>query len=197
MYELQNQQQQKRGAYKVTTAPASEPLSLTEVKSYLKVDNTVDDTLITLLIQSAREEAESYTNQRLMPQTVTEIFNSFPVERYLCLSLSPIVAVSSINYTDEDDSNQLLASSNYVVHTQSMPPLVTLAYNEVWPITLNEGQTVTVVYTVGYADADSVPGSIRNAMLKMIAQNYERREESIKQLPTDAQQLLMYNRVTV
>lgn len=175
----------------------AEPLSLSEVKSYLKVDSSVDDTLIELLITSAREEAESYTNQRLMPQTITEIFNRFPTDGCICLSLSPIVAITSISYTDEDGGGQTLAAEKYVAHTQSLPPIVTLAKDQTYPTTISEAQAVTVVYQVGYASAAAVPASIKNAMLKIIAANYDRREESVKRLPTDAQQLLWYNRITV
>ena len=50
-------------AWKVTTAPATEIWAVSEVKDYLKVDTSADDTLISTLIQSARQAADSYLNQ--------------------------------------------------------------------------------------------------------------------------------------
>jgi uncharacterized phiE125 gp8 family phage protein len=188
-------QRNEYGTYKVTTAPAIEPLGLSEVKNYLKVDNTVDDDLITLLIESARDGAEKYTNQGFLPQTVTEKFDYFPLNGYLRLSLSPLRAVTSVTYIDEDDVSQVLDPANYVVHTQATPPVITIAKGQTWPLTLDEAQTLTVVYTIGYDNAAAVPPMIRGAMLKMIATAYEKREESVKRLSTDVEQMLWHNRV--
>ena len=47
-------------AYSVVTPAASEPITLTEAKNFLRVDGTDDDTLITALISAAREMCESY-----------------------------------------------------------------------------------------------------------------------------------------
>ena len=44
--------------YVLTAQPNSEPVSLAQAKLHLKVDNTNDDTLITTLIQAAREWAD-------------------------------------------------------------------------------------------------------------------------------------------
>ena len=53
-------------AWKVTTAPVNEPWTLSDVKNYLKVDTSADDTLITTLISAARQAAESYLNMALI-----------------------------------------------------------------------------------------------------------------------------------
>ncbi|MGN7485358.1 head-tail connector protein [Priestia megaterium] len=37
-------------------------ISVTEMKSYLRVDHTADDELLTLLIETAKEQAEAYLN---------------------------------------------------------------------------------------------------------------------------------------
>jgi len=53
--------------FKVTTAVATEPVTLTEAKSHLRVIGTTDDTFITALISSARDFAEHYTGRALAP----------------------------------------------------------------------------------------------------------------------------------
>ena len=63
-------------AWRVTTQPSLEVWTLSEVKNYLKVDTSADDTLITTLLQSAREVAERYLNQALITQTITEKLDS-------------------------------------------------------------------------------------------------------------------------
>ena len=48
----------------------AEPVSLTEVKSYLKVDFTTEDTLITSLIKMVRQQIEKFTGLSLVSKTI-------------------------------------------------------------------------------------------------------------------------------
>ena len=172
--------------YQVTTAAASEPVSLSEAKLWLKVDFSADDDLITALIQAAREMVENYTNRKLMPQTVTERFNSFPSEN-IVLSAAPLASVTSINYTDEDGAPQVLNSSKYIVQDYALPAQISVAYSETWPTTRDEANAVNVVYVVGYADADSVPQALKNAIKMTLAYMYENRTDKVKKLPTQVE----------
>ena len=180
--------------YQVTTSPVSEPVTLSEAKLWLKVDYSTDDDLITSLIQAAREMVEDHTNRKLMPQTVTEKFNGFPTDNII-LSASVLSAVTSIQYTDEDGDTQTLSSAKYIVQDYAMPPQISIAYGETWPTTRQEADTVTVVYTVGYADADSVPEAIKNAIKMLVAYMYENREDKVKNLPTRVETILWPYRI--
>ena len=57
--------------FKVTTEPTAEPLSLQEVKEYLRVDDATDERVVQPLIIAARQFAESHMNRSLMQQTIT------------------------------------------------------------------------------------------------------------------------------
>lgn len=172
--------------YQVTTAAASEPVTLSEAKLWLKVDFSADDDLITALIQAAREMVENYTNRKLMPQTVTEKFNAFPSDNII-LSAAPVSGVTSITYTDEDGTTQTLSSSKYIVQDYALPAQISVAYSETWPTTRDEADSVTVVYTVGYDDADSVPQALKNAIKMTLAYMYENRTDKVRKLPTQAE----------
>lgn len=52
------------------TVTGSEWITNTDMKVYLKVDYTTDDTLITALITAAREQAELYCNRSFIAQTI-------------------------------------------------------------------------------------------------------------------------------
>ena len=52
------------------TVTGTEPILLADMKVYLKVDYTTDDTLITAMITAAREQAELYCNRSFVVQTV-------------------------------------------------------------------------------------------------------------------------------
>lgn len=60
-------------SYQVITPPSSEPLTLSYVKSWLRVDFTDDDSLITDLISDVRREAENILRQSLATQTIQSI----------------------------------------------------------------------------------------------------------------------------
>ena len=182
-------------AWKVTTAPATEVWTLSEVKNYLKVDTSADDTLITTLMQSAREVAERYLNQALITQTITEKLDRLynPV---IYLSVSPVISVSSFQYADSQNTTQTFNSSNYIVDTFEKPARLSLAYGKTWPTLYGNINDVTIVYTAGYgATAASLPMQIRQAILMMIADSYDNREDYVKKLPTASEYLLDQYRV--
>src|SRR5487761_1096987 len=61
-------------AFIVTVPVATEPIALTDVKNYLRIDFTDDDTLIGYLITRVRGIAERVTGRALATQTITETF---------------------------------------------------------------------------------------------------------------------------
>jgi uncharacterized phiE125 gp8 family phage protein len=182
-------------AWKVTTAPVNEPWTLSDVKNYLKVDTSADDTLITTLISAARQAAESYLNMALITQTVTEKLDRLNSPT-LYLSVSPVISVASFQYADSQNTTQTFASTNYVVDTFSKPARLSLAYGKTWPTLYGNINDVTITYTAGFGtEASGVPTQIRQAMLMMIADSYDNREDYVKKMPTASQYLLDQYRV--
>lgn len=169
--------------YAVTTAPAEEPLTLVEVKNHLKVDFSTDDDWINRAIQAAREVAENQTATGLISQSITEKFNGFPIvtannqRAEILLYKSPLRSVTSLTYTDEDGQSQTLTEdTDFIAYTNAKPPRLALVSGKSWPTTLTQAQSVIVVYTVGAADAAAVPARIKQGMMLLIAQWYEKRQ---------------------
>ena len=61
----------------VTTAPTQEPLTLQEVKDYLRLDDALDERVLQDLIEAARLHCEDYTGRVLMTQTLTLTVDGF------------------------------------------------------------------------------------------------------------------------
>ena len=182
-------------AWKITTQPANEIFTLQEVKDYLKVDDTTEDTLITTLLQSARQAAESYLNQALITQTITEKLDKLS-DHTIYLSVSPVIAVISFQYKDGDNTTQTFAAANYVVDNFIKPARLALAYGSTWPTLYGNINDVTITYTAGYgSDASLVPGQIKQAILLMITDAYDNRQDYVKKLPTASEYLLDQYRV--
>lgn len=187
------------------TAPATEPVTTAEAKTHLRVDVSTEDTYIGTLVTAARQWVELYTGRICVTVTVTEKWDSFPtcgnvlgvyyVSNPMELRYSPVSAVTSIQYTDTAAATQTWSNTKYVADIVSQPARVLPKNGEVYPSTLAQAQAVTVTYSAGYADAASVPAAIKQAILLMVGDMYENREDSIKRLPTAVEYLLQPYRV--
>lgn len=165
-------------SWSVTTPPVGEPVTLAEAKLHLRADSdTAEDTLITALIQSAREHVEAVTERALMPQTWTERQDSFPA--VLALRGGAVSAVASVKYVDADGVQQTLDPAAYLTDLTTEPATVRPAYGTQWPLTRQQPGAVVVQYSVGYADADSVPAALKAAILLIVGDLYANREASI------------------
>lgn len=190
---------------KVITPATAEPLTVSEVKDFLRVDSSAEDALIGVLITAARTMCEEYTQQVMMPTTVEQYWDDFPYSSasaprdtrgqwfsdydIMLLQKSPVQSVSFIKYYDGNGTQQTITSTSYSVDVVSQPAriLPVTSWDGIDPNRLN---SVTVRYVVGYADAASVPAPLKQAMLLMIGDMYERRQDSIKQLPSASEYLM-------
>ncbi len=178
----------------LVTAPASEPVTLAEAKSHLRVTVTDDDTLITSLIVAARQWIENFTRRALITQTWDYFLDAFD-DGGIEIPRPPLISVGSVKYVDNDGATQTLATSEYTADTAAERGLVRLAYGKSWPGTRTQANAVTIRFTAGYATAADVPGPIKSACLLMLGELYERRETAIvgtiiNEVPVSAEYLL-------
>ena len=163
-----------------TTAPTSEPVTLAEAKAHLRIEHDDENDYITTLIEVAREYVEiGMCNRTLMSSTWTLYLDEFPAGNMgICLPYPPVAAISSVTYYDTSGTQQTL--SDYQLDSQSEPAALHPSVDSLWPSTQsNKYQAVTIVYTAGYADADSVPAKIKHAIKIILSELYENRENSI------------------
>ncbi len=169
----------------LVTAPSVEPLTLTEAKLYLRVDQSTEDNLISGMVVAARQWVETYTRRALVTQTWDFRYEAFMDTRQpLILPKAPLQSVTSITYLDEDGVSQTLASSNYSVRTLS-GATAGRGYIE-----LNDDVSLPSLYTdalapvtvravCGYGAAAAVPDGIKMAIYLMLGDLYEQRQETM------------------
>lgn len=141
--------------------------------------NTTGDPLLSMLIQAARQHAETHLKRAIITQTVELHLDAFPC---LVIKLPPLQTVSSIKYYDTNGVLQTLAADQYLVDTTSIPARITPAYGLVWPITQWRTNAVTVQFVAGYGAASAVPACIKNWMLIRIKTLWDQRDQLVKQL---------------
>ena len=116
-----------------TVDPTSEPVTLAECKTWLRVDIADDDALLSALVTAARDAHELYCNRAYITQTWQLTLDYFPptIQLWRC----PVLAITSVQYVDSAGATQTLAGSKYQLDNASEPERLDPAYNEVWPTT--------------------------------------------------------------
>lgn len=161
------------------TPPGIEPIGLQEAKDHLRMTRTDQDAIVDALIGVARRRAESETGRALITQTWDLLLDSFPVE--IWLPKAPLQTVDQVSYIDTAGDSQTLDAADYQLDGASVPARLKPVYGATWPTTrAGDYAAVTVRFTAGYgAGVADVPGPIKQAMLLMIAELYQRSEHSI------------------
>lgn len=107
-------------SFKVTVPPTSEPVTLAEVKDWLRIEWTDNDALIETLISRARAWAEAITHRALAPQTIQQVE---AIERPIGGELSGPVnrGPSWYQYQEQLGANPFSAAQFYF--DLAMPPV--------------------------------------------------------------------------
>ena len=159
----------------LNTAPASEPVTLAQVKAQIKGEgvswSTEEDNLFTAQIKAAREAAESYTDSVFVSQTWELWLDELPA--IILLPKLPLISVTSVEYYDTDDSLQTFDSANYKV--ESLGKYASQIHvNDNWPsLSTKREFPVKITYVVGHS---SVPESINNAIKVMVSSMFNEEE---------------------
>lgn len=171
------------------TAPTSEPVSLDEQKTHLRIDGDYDDAYIASCIIAARQWIEGQTHRAMMAQTWDYTIDcgwptrnglhqiDYPINP-VAVQASPVVDV--ITYVDTDGATQTLAASQYTVVARTNNSYVVPAYGISWPSVRNVPNAITVRFVAGYA---TLPEELKRSVMILAAYYYENRETTINAPP--------------
>ncbi len=168
------------------------PLSLDDVKAYLRVDASDDDAVISSLIDFACDFIQRETAQQMLTATYTYYLDRFPVHELgvsfitgtmqvassrheIRLPNPPLQSITSIQYM----SNGVLTTLDptiYTVDAAGKPGRIVLNCGQSWPVTDGVANAVKIVYVAGYGDASTVPNMFKQAIKWFVAHCYENRE---------------------
>lgn len=165
-------------AFRITTLPTSEPVTLSYVKNWLKQDEiSADDEIILSLMASARERVEQLSGRAMMPQTIEEYYDKTPVCGYFELSRAPVASITSIQYRDDNDGTyQTWNSTNYQSDLIDAPARIFLDTNGDWPDVGNYPNAWKITFEAGYTSAALVPATLKKAMAAQVCMDYCERQ---------------------
>lgn len=187
------------------TAATSTCVDLASAKAQCKVDVNDDDALITSMIASASEEAETIMRRAILPQSwrltlddwfaqqrtplnpsVLELafglapaFRPVPLQASNIIELRPVIvsSVDAVKYVDTNGTQQTLASTEYQVSLNShLCARIAPAFGKSWPTVRSQMDAVQIDFTAGWADASQVPANIKRWVLMRVGAYYDNRE---------------------
>jgi len=194
----------------VQTAETAFAITSAEVKSWLRIDGSDDDTVISTLLKASHNWAKRYTGRSLTTQTLKMSIDSvydtdIPLQegnyigidqditrRSILLPQSPVASISSVKYYDDADTESTFASSKYYVDNHGIPARLVLRQGESYPTGLRVANALEITYVAGYGGASDVPDDIKHACLIYTAWLFEHRGDGTERMsaPYQATQLL-------
>lgn len=161
---------------KLITAPATEALTVAEVKLHAQIYGDTEDSLITMLIESARMSAEQELHRNLITQTWEMALDAFPTSE---IQIPISQSITSIKYLDVNGVEQTVGSSNYAIDDYGPPQWIIPVTGYSWPSTYGAANAVKIKLVTGYGDASDVPACIKNWMLLKIRTAYDNRSQIV------------------
>jgi len=158
--------------WRIVTPPEAEPVELDQLWDQLRLEPNDQNSLLLRYITTARQHVEVTCNRALMPQTWEFVRGGFP-EGEMRLPGGNVTGINSVSYYAPDGVQQVLAASEY--RLMQAPPARVVRTGDSWPLTRAAADAVAVEYDVGYADAESVPGALKDAIILLAATWFENR----------------------
>lgn len=171
-------------------APTSEPLTLAEAKAFARIDDAIEDELVTELIRWARETVENFTGRQLLTARWQLKADRFPFpDAIIELPKPPLISagelssyVAIVQYIDTNGTSQTFADTLYAADIAAEPGRLYPSYGQSWPATRTQPEAVTITYHAGYgANIDAVPrtrigwNTLRLGMKMLIEHRYNKR----------------------
>ena len=162
--------------------PAAEPVTLAEAKAFLRLDGSEEDALVDRLIAAARLHLERDLGLALMAQRWTQVFDRWPGET-APLGPWPVSAVEAVTVKDALGEAQEVDDGSYVADLAGRP--ARLIRPGGWPEPGVAAGGIEITFAAGFGEArDDVPADLRQALLMLVAQWFERRtglEEAMRE----------------
>ena len=139
----------------VITNPNRLPVSLSDLKTHLRVSNTASDDYLYTLVLASTSLVENFTNRKLVYQTIKVFYDQFPCSGEIKVPFGQLKSVTHVKYTDSNDDQSTFSTDYYSVDTDSDPGRIVLNYGESWPTdTLKTNNPIEIQFVCGYYSGD-------------------------------------------
>lgn len=164
--------------------PAVEPVTMPEMRAYLRLDTEDEDALIAALIRSARLTVEAAARLILVETRFRLRLDRWPRSGVLCLGVGPLLAVEQVAVLDRAGASEALDPALYEVEASTDPPRLLVAPAAPAPGRRRHG--IEVVLTAGHGPAAAdVPEPLCQAVRLLVAHWFEHRGDEPHPWPAE------------
>lgn len=154
----------------LSQSPETEPVTLEDVKTHLRLDHETEDELLNSLIVTAREYLEQQTQLALMTQTWRLCLDNWPLDKCIKLYKSPVQSIDQIEQFDASGTGTLISTSEMLLDSNAHPARLYINAQSA-PLQVING--IEITFTAGFQSASEVPDMLKRALLIHIANMYE------------------------
>jgi len=169
-----------RWAYTRKTAPTSQviDLGLAKLQCRISLDDTNEDDLLNLYIETATSWAEDYAGISGMTQTWQISARAF-ARRFWLPRAAPLASVTHVKYYDTSNALQTLSASVYTTPSFHEPACLALADGQSWPSIYTRDDAVQIEYVTGVTAPENTPAKLRQAVQLLVGHWFANRESVI------------------
>jgi uncharacterized phiE125 gp8 family phage protein len=161
-------------ALALNLAPATEPISVADLKVHLRLDGTAEDAALASLITTARLQIEAALSLALITQYWTWTFDRWPCRASVELPISPVQSILALTVMRSAGPLSVPASATILDGQGVAARLIT---KDGWPRPGVASQGIEIRFAAGFGPAAAdVPAPIRQALLLLAAHWYSHRE---------------------
>lgn len=166
-------------SYTLKTPVTQELITVSEVKSHMRILNCEEDALIESYLLAAIVKFQETTSRVISESTWLLTLDAFPVNGIIEIMRCSVLSVVSIKYTDSLGEEQVFDLQNTKLDAVSEPARLAPAFNQTWPTTASVINAVTIEFTAGNKTAISVNRLDKSAVFLMAAHWYRNREDVV------------------
>lgn len=167
-------------------------VSLADMKEFLRVDHTDEDTTIGALLDAASAYVSDYTNRHLNTSGTATFY--LPSFRPSALAFGPVRSITSVTYADENGDSQTLSTSLYYLG-KVRDNTCMIYFHDVPTLQLYNALPIEITASVGNTPSPN----IKHAFRMLVAHWYENRRSVVMgtptEVPTGVQSLLNVERI--
>jgi uncharacterized phiE125 gp8 family phage protein len=153
----------------ILTAPALEPVTLAELRQFLRLDNGSEDALLIGLIKAARETLEQQSGLALITQTWRLYADCWPRHGLIKIAKYPLRSIVSVTAYQDDGTPVALAQDSIHLNGSTRPARLYLAAPSHAALSGLE-----IDFEAGFGEAGTdVPDALRHAIMTLVAHWYE------------------------
>lgn len=170
--------------------PAVEPITLSEMKAYLRLDDETEDDLIEGLIRAARLMVETTSRRVLIEQRWRVVLDRWPEGGQVPLPVAPLLAIDGIKVLDASGAATAIDASAIDADLVSDPPC--LAVSDA-PEPGKPRNGIEIELRAGFGSTpDAVPATLKLAIRILVAHWFENRGDVVgaQILPPEAMTLV-------